>query len=68
MIQIENTDKPIDIFKKMVDSRVEEEAKIGEITLWKCEVERFTLEELKELAEYLMVYYNNNHKEREVEE
>lgn len=66
MIQIENSDRPIDVFKKLIDARVNEEAKIGENVLWNVEVGRFTPQELKEIAEYLLVYYNN-HKEIEEE-
>ena len=64
MIQIENSDRPIDIFKKFIDAKVHEEAKMGEVVLWKADVNRFTPEELKEMAEYFLVYYNN-HKEIE---
>ena len=67
MIQIENSDRPIDVFTKLIDARMPEEARIGETVLWKAEVERFTPEELKEIAEYLLVYYNN-HKEIEENE
>lgn len=67
MIQIENSDRPIDVFKKLIDATMPEEARIGEKILWKVEVKRFTPEELKEIAEYLLVYYNN-HKEIEENE
>ena len=32
---------------------------------WEQEVARFTPEELKEISEYLMVYYNNHKTRRE---
>ena len=68
MIQIEDDDKPIDIVIKMI--------KATKIYKWKSiissqEIEsiiaRFELSELKEIAEYLLVYYNNHKGEEENE-
>ena len=69
MIQIEDTDMPIDVAKKIVTG-----TKVIELTPMmqsirktvtgndsdNCECDMFELEEIKEIADYLMVYYNSH--------
>ena len=66
MIRIKDKDRPIDVFIKLINAKKKTEmwGYLSDIT-WEQEVARFTPEELKEISEYLMVYYNNHKTRRE---
>lgn len=72
MIQIDNTDTPIEVAQKIINGTMEVEANMVDKAMMRAfgckEVEKirralFDLEELKEIAGYLLVYCNT-HKER----
>ena len=69
MIQIEDTDLPIDVAKKIITGKKVVELsdmmkKIRSAFIGKeedrCECDMFELEEIKEIADYLLVYYNSH--------
>lgn len=71
MIQIDNTDTPIEVAQKIINGTMEVEANTVDKAMMRAfgckEVDKihrdmFDLEELKEIAGYLLVYYNA-HKE-----
>ena len=66
MIRIKDKDRPKDVFIKLINAKkkIEMWGYHSDIT-WEQEVARFTPEELKEISEYLMVYYNNHKTSRE---
>ena len=69
MIQIEDTDLPIDVAKKIIKGTMVVELsdmmkKVRKTLIGKeednCEQDMFELEEIKEIADYLLVYYNSH--------
>ena len=71
MIKIDNTDTPIEVAQKIINGTMEVEANMVDKAMMRAfgckEVEKirralFDLEELKEIAGYLLVYCNT-HKE-----
>lgn len=77
MIQIDNDDTPIEVATKLIKERVECEGTVLSKTLYKglygeepkpYYMPVFTLLELKEIAEHLLVYVNCNLMDEEEEE
>lgn len=69
MIQIDNTDTPIEVAQKIINGTVEVEANMVDKAMMRAfgckEVDKirralFDLEELKEIAGYLLVYCNTH--------
>ena len=70
MIQIEDYDMPIQVAEKIINGTKKQQATLLDKAVYKAfngkecgdttPVDMFDLEEIKEIADYLMVYYNSH--------
>lgn len=70
MIQIEDYDMPIQVAEKIINGTKEQQATLLDKAVYRTFMEKecgdttsvnmFDLEEIKEIADYLMVYYNSH--------